>query len=130
MNILKGQKDIVISPYSTGVCTAMVLSASDNDTRKEMCQAMGIDPECEEVSCASTRLPPSTLTKNTTVFSLSSRTRCGLTSGLRMHTRSPVSTISNPRCSSSQTRTPSTNGFPIRRKFPTSSKKILKDRLC
>ena len=47
-NVLKGQKDIVISPYSAGVCTAMVLSASDNDTRNEMCQAMDIDPECEE----------------------------------------------------------------------------------
>ena len=48
LNILPGQKNIVISPYSAGVVTAMIMAASAKNTQKQICDAIGIDAECEK----------------------------------------------------------------------------------
>ena len=48
VKLLSGDQNMVISPYSAGVCVSMVLAGADNDTRKEMCVAMGIDDEDED----------------------------------------------------------------------------------
>ena len=47
VKLLSDSENMVISPYSAGVCVAMVLAGADNNTRKEMCVAMDIDPEGE-----------------------------------------------------------------------------------